>query len=495
MALASALSLVPACTSGPAPFPQAAISVDTDLPVPRLASRLRVDVYDDRGAWRSSRDFAVRDASDFPASFVIFFPDEGRTGDVLVRLRLRPDDADRDYRGERYRAFPAADAPAEAVVRAPAGDDAPRLVVNGADVTPPFEPLPEVTVDRLLRVRLAPGVTSRPLVMLRASCMGRMAKLADGTSCIDADRPYAPTGTGDGDDDGRPTAAGTSLALDAMAPPPPPPSAVAVRGGALLLGGSDLGVGLPATQVAPSFPPRAAMVRGFAIDREEVSVARLRKALAAGFVPGAGLNANDGPLATNAADSRASCTYRSSPDPADPGREALPLTCVGFDVARAFCRHEAGDLPTEAQWEYAAALSGRAHKTRFPWGNDTPTCEGIVFARSDRPTAGSTGCYDRGLAFGLRDAATVDVDITPDGIRNLAGAASEWVRGAPFAYDSACYLRAGLVDPLCDAPATEHVVRGGSFTSNEADLAATSRGRLPSGGSTPTIGFRCVYER
>jgi formylglycine-generating enzyme required for sulfatase activity len=497
MALAGALSLVPgpACTSGPPPFPQATLAVDTDLPVPRLASRLRVDVYDERGAWRSSRDFAVRDAGDFPASFAVFFPDEGRTGDVLVRLRLRPDDADRDYRGERYRPFPTDDARAESVVRAPAGDDAPRLMANGADVTPPFEPLPEITVDRLVRVRLTPGVTSRPRVMLRAACMGRMANLADGTSCVDADRPYEPTGTGDGEDDGRPTAAGTSLALDAIEPPPPPPGAVAVRGGALVLGGSDLDVGLPATQVAPNFPPRAAIVRGFAIDREEVSVARLRAALAAGFAPGPGLNANDAPLATSAADPRASCTYRSAPDPADPGREALPLTCVGFDVARAFCRHEAGDLPTEAQWEYAAALSGRAHKTRYPWGNDTPTCKGIVFARSDQAVAGSTGCHDRGFPFGLREAPTVDVDITPDGIRNLAGAVSEWVRGAPFAYDSACYLRAGLVDPLCDAPSKEHVLRGGSFTSNEADLAATSRGRVPAGGSTPTIGFRCVYER
>jgi sulfatase modifying factor 1 len=495
MALASALSVVPACTSGPAPFPQATIAVDTDLPVPGLASRLRIDVYDDRGAWRSSRDFAVRDASDFPASFVVFFPDEGRSGDVLVRLRLRPDDADRDYRGERYRAFPADDAPADAVVRAPAGDDAPRLVVNGADITPPFEPLPELTVDRLVRVRLGPGVTSRPRVMMRATCMGRMANLADATACIDADHPYEPTGTGDGDDDGRPTAAGTSLALDSMEPPPPPPGAVAVHGGALVLGGSDLGVGLPASQVAPSFPPRPAMVRGFAIDREEVSVARMRKALAAGFVTGVGLNASDAPLATSAADGRASCTYRSAPDPADPGREALPLTCVGFGVARAFCLHEAGDLPTEAQWEYAAALSGRAHKTRYPWGNDTPTCEGIVFARSDQPIAGSTDCHDRGFPFGLRDVAKVDVDITPDGVRDLAGAVSEWVRGAPLAYDSACYLRAGLVDPLCDAPSTDRVIRGGSFTSPEANLAATTRGRLPAGGSTPTIGFRCVYER
>lgn len=40
-----------------------------------------------------------------------------------------------------------------------------------------------------------------------------------------------------------------------------------------------------------------------------------------------------------------------------PGREQLPVNCVDWSQARAFCQRRTADLPTEAQWEYVA----RAH--------------------------------------------------------------------------------------------------------------------------------------
>lgn len=40
-----------------------------------------------------------------------------------------------------------------------------------------------------------------------------------------------------------------------------------------------------------------------------------------------------------------------------PGREQLPVNCVDWSQARAFCQRRSADLPTEAQWEYVA----RAH--------------------------------------------------------------------------------------------------------------------------------------
>ena len=222
-------------------------------------------------------------------------------------------------------------------------------------------------------------------------------------------------------------------------------------------------------------------------------MARMRAAVASGFDVERSLNAQTRPLGTSAADALASCTYREAPDPADPERESLPLTCVPFEVARGFCRRAGGDLPTEAQWEYAAAASGRARKTRYPWGNGAPSCAGVVFARTDDPVAGATDCFERGFPFGLRGNAKATSDVTVDGVRGLAGAVSEWVRGAPFAYDSACYERAGLVDPTCEAPSPYRAVRGGSFNTSESALAGSARLRLPAGGSTPTIGFRCAY--
>jgi formylglycine-generating enzyme required for sulfatase activity len=352
--------------------------------------------------------------------------------------------------------------------------------------------MPELTVDRLVRLSLGPGTNMSVRVTLRAICMGRMASLAEAAGCVDEARLFAAAGPGDGPEDGRSSVAATLLDRARLTPPVAPAHAVAIAGGPLVLGSDDLGIGLPGASVAPSFPPLGAVVSGFAIDREEVSVVRMRAAVKSGFVPGA-LQENAGSLAKTSVDSLASCTYRSSPDPADPAREFLPVTCVGFDTARAFCQWEGGDLPTETQWEYAASMAGRAQKTRYPWGNDAPICEGVVFARFDDAAGGATGCHDRGFAFGLRGAPTVNMDVTAGGVRGLAGGASEWVRGAPFAYDSACFRRAGIIDPACDRDATEHVVRGGSFASTESVLVATFRGRMPVGGSTPAVGFRCVH--
>lgn len=492
--LVASFAFGPSCTSELAPFPQARIVVDTDLPVPQLASRLRVDVFDGRGTWRSTRDFALRSADDFPASFSVFLPNENAASDVVVRLRLRPDAAERDYRGERYRAAPGANDAPDAVVKVPAGDGQPRLVEGGTDRTPTSEPLPELTVDRLVRVSLRPGTQAAVRVTMRADCMGTMADVATSATCIDAERRLVPAGPGDGDDDGRPSAAGSFLSRSGAPAVEAPPHAVAIAGGAFVLGGDELGVGLPGAQIAPSYPPRAAVVTSFAIDREEVTVARMRAAVKAGFVATA-LQDNTGPLGTSSTDPLASCTYRATPDPADPERDALPVTCVGFATARAFCKHEGGDLPTEAQWEYAAAVSSRRQKTRYPWGNSAPDCEGVVFARFDAPSSGATGCHDRGFGFGPRGAATADQDVTVDGVRGLAGTASEWVRGVPLPFDSACYIRAGILDPTCDAPSAERAIRGGSFASTESPLAATFRGRAPNAANAPTLGFRCVYAR
>jgi formylglycine-generating enzyme required for sulfatase activity len=373
----------------------------------------------------------------------------------------------------------------------PAGDGQPRLVVDGEDRTPSFEPLPELTVDRLVRVRLTPGVPTTARVLMHGACVGRMSNLADGTSCVDAARLLDAATAGDGPEDGSPSAAGSILRRQRL-DPPELPVGIPVRGGAFVLGGDDLDVGAAQVTLAPKFPPRAAIVSGFVIDREEVSVARMRTALAAGLRNVDKPRANPGPLATSSADATAACTYRDAPDPADPERELLPVTCVTFDTARAFCQHEGGDLPTEAQWEYAAAAAGRPRKTRYPWGNEAPSCAGVVFARFDQSAVGDSSCHDLGFPFGLRGASTVTLDVTGDGVRGLAGGASEWVRGAALPYDSACYQRAGLVDPVCESEKGARVVRGGSFVDPASALSATLRTRIPSG-QAPAIGFRCVH--
>src|SRR5262245_2172254 len=84
------------------PLGEALIVVDTDAPVPKLAGRLRVDVYQDDGRWIESRDLAMRNVADWPGSFSLFIEDETPKRTVLVRLRAYPDGKLRDYQGERF---------------------------------------------------------------------------------------------------------------------------------------------------------------------------------------------------------------------------------------------------------------------------------------------------------------------------------------------------------------------------------------------------------
>src|SRR5689334_12769090 len=69
------------------PRGEALIVVDTNLPVPRVASRLRIDVFTDDGRWIATRDEARPDPRDWPTSFSVYTDDEARPHVLLVRLR------------------------------------------------------------------------------------------------------------------------------------------------------------------------------------------------------------------------------------------------------------------------------------------------------------------------------------------------------------------------------------------------------------------------
>lgn len=166
------------------------------------------------------------------------------------------------------------------------------------------------------------------------------------------------------------------------------------------------------------------------------------------------------------------------------GLEAHPINCVPWHVAFAFCAWEGGRLPTEAEWEYAAA--GGATNRLMPWGEPMPhQGEGTDLAcwndtSGDFPAA--VGSFPAGAGYwGHLDLSG-----------NVAEWTLDWYDEAWFAGDgAACHDCANL------APSSlGRVFRGAAYMNGESYLRAADR-ECPWDGYLryhPGYGIRCAYD-
>lgn len=426
-------ALAVSCSAcGPEPLPpygEALVVVDTDLPVPSVVSRLRIDVLSDDGGVIAERDDPRPDPRDWPASFSVYSDDASRARRVKVRLRAYLDGR---------------------------ADDA------------------TLAVDRTIDLELRYGQRGRARVVLRGACVGR-------TPCPD-DEPVAIEPTMDRD---VASVVGTFGAepCDGRGDA----ERICVPGGAFVFGDRYYRP-TSSTELVAARPERIARLTRFWMDRDEVSVARFRAALARGFDPPAPPTAleSDGGLAE--VDPTKACTWSATPR----GREGYPLSCVSWQTASAFCRFEGGDLPSEAQWEYAALMAGRRTKATYPWGDDPPACDRAVYAR----TPASDACIDHGE--GPQPIAAPGA-ATPLGIRHLGGSLEEHVRDRHASLTDRCWIEAGSLDPVCELPEDDggrpaHGARGGSWFSWADQLVGVDRtSSVREDVQHPLLGLRCVY--
>ena len=498
------------------PYGEAVLSIDTDAPVPDVAGRLRVDVYAEEGRWLDSLDVPARRLDDWPGSFSVFTEDEDERV-ALVRLRAYSDGRVRDYRGERF-AAPPPGAPLDFIVYPPVGDGQPRLVREGQDLTPGTEPLPNLAIDRLLRVRLRYGHRGSLRVVLRTACAGTMVDLAASATCVDTAGVRVPVDEEDASGEIPPPSeseAGTFVGPTDCTVLPRPESQLAdgapkldeetcIPGGSFVLGSQAIVVSGPVDVVTESdssrfnsIPEHVAVMPPLLMDRYEVTVGRYRHALEVdGFQrPDGSPLANNGPLGTVFPGGQENCTYSSAPL----GREGYPLNCISWFNARAFCQFYGGELPTEAEWEHAAAAAARDGETAYPWGSQAPTCDRAVYARSnvEATPVGSAECV--ALGFGPQPLVPFDPqqpsagDVGPSLVIGLGGSLSEWVLDSARSYASACWLVAPPLSPLCweEAP-VRRSVRGGNWAQPPGLLLAAARDESRTDLVTSLVGFRCV---
>jgi formylglycine-generating enzyme required for sulfatase activity len=526
----SALALAALCLACDAPpRGEALLVVDTDMPVPKIVDHLRVDIYSADGSeWWVSRDIALLDPEEWPVSFSVFSDDTSAASSALVRLRAYPSGYVDDYHGEGPVTLPAlgtqwvlanydscCSSGCSSVCReywAPIGDCATPPCLLGGN-TPPTEPQPLVTIDRLVRVDLVPGVRGKAAVLLAGKCEGTPAVLPDParanpspddiTTCEDTERVLVPVSSAsplDPDMTLPPRGSSVQGAFEkpfqtdcpALATPTQGlfDDEVCVRGGVMIFGDNSR-----LSAASDAALPRVAAVPTFVIDRYEYSVARFEAAVANGFVPSpSGLAINDGPL-DYTGNTLSECTAYLQSSWGSPDRDARAINCVRNPIARALCQREGRDLPLEVQWEYAASAAGRPTKDFITYptaSGPIPQCTDVAYARA---AGGANACFlvdPSYLGVAHVDFGNDVADQLGGGIVGMTGNVSESMLDAAAPMGSNCILSAPITSPSCLVPTVQSKVNRGAVWYNQAEVVSTALRYAGELGLDPGGGFRCA---
>jgi formylglycine-generating enzyme required for sulfatase activity len=163
-----------------------------------------------------------------------------------------------------------------------------------------------------------------------------------------------------------------------------------------------------------------------------------------------------------------------------PDTEVRAINCVTWYEAFAFCIWDGGRLPTEAEWEYAAA-AGAANQL-YPWGQAAPDSTRANYYRTNQTPLISVGSFPAGVgAFGQLD---------------LAGGMGEWT----LDWYSDSWYDPGPGNPCTNCadistPLVYRSYRGGTWRLDTTNIRAAARSGSTPASRTQDVGFRCVRDR
>lgn len=282
--------------------------------------------------------------------------------------------------------------------------------------------------------------------------------------------------------------AASRAAPASQAPPPPSRRMVRIAVAELIhtAGRSpratDCAIGLaaegcgPAGGAAASGPLR---IESFELDTQEVSNAELAAWLNTSSEPwepdsqgAVVMHRGDGgalPVVWASGDCFGALAIRNGRVVVAPDKAHWPAVCVTWYGAAEYCRAQHKRLPTNAEWELAAA--GRDGRP-FPWGDRAPEPDVVSFGARD------------GAAAHPRDVASSPLDVSPDGVYDLGGSVAEWI-------DDGAGGPAGC--PHGGPGTALRTIRGGSWASRDVcHLLAASCKRISACRFGKDVGFRCA---
>ena len=248
-------------------------------------------------------------------------------------------------------------------------------------------------------------------------------------------------------------------------------------------------------------PPHAVSVTPFHLDVYEVTVGRFRRffdaydgsfpkaeAGAHPNIPNSGWHSEwDVNLPQSRDDLLAELLCHDTPglatwSPFSTDGDSLPINCVSWYVAFAFCIWDGGRLPTEAEWEFSA--KGGEHNSPWPWGYLDPDVSDAVINCAN---GGSPGTCDK------NDLWTVGrtKGIARWGQKDLGGSMAEPTLDTYFSdfYDRP---EATGKDPASLRDGPYKVYRGGGFSDSLDACRSTARASYDATEVSTKRGIRCA---